>query len=753
VTAGGAPTTGGGPATEADGFRPDLEGLRAVAVGLVLLYHAGIPGFPGGYVGVDVFFVLSGFLITGLLIRELRRSGRISLPAFYARRARRLLPAAALTLLVTVVASALVLPPLQVGDVAADTVAAGLYASNIRFALQATDYLASELAPSPVLHFWSLGVEEQFYLVWPALLAIVAGPAMAAGRVDAGIRRIGIALAVLGAVSLALGIWLTGVAQPWAFFSLPSRAWELAMGGLLALPVAARILPSAVAPLVGWLGVVLVTASGIVLSEGTAFPGTAALLPTVGAAFVIAAGLGQGAGGTTRPSIPGPTILLSLAPMRYLGRISYSLYLWHWPILVLPATVAGGELPAIVRIGLAAFAISVAAASQRWVEDPIRHGRFVGFRPRRVLALAGALTIVVAGTGIAAGSVTQGGMQPRGPLVGGSIEDVELPSAGPATAGPPASTPPSAGPGASDAPQSPSALPALPASPVPADLAPALARTREDLPVIYANGCHLDPPDIDPGDCAFAETGSSTTIVLFGDSHAAQWFPALVRIAENRGLRLVSLTKSACASVDVAQWIELHKRPYDECTKWRKAAFARIAAERPALVVVSNARRHALEIDGKPEWSTDHEDLWAAGLRRTIDRLREGGSEVLLIGDTVVQAIDPPVCLSAHLDDAAACATPYEEAVAVERLRADRVIAEETGAAFVDPTPWMCVTDPCPTVIGRFLVYRDTHHMTRTFARALARRLEAEFPPGVAGPDGARSLPAPAARLVGRRPG
>ena len=209
---------------EKSGFRADLEGLRGVAVLLVLLYHARAPLVDGGYIGVDVFFVLSGFLITGIIVRELMGTGRLSLSGFYARRARRLLPAAALVLVVTMIASAIILPPLRVPAVAGDTISATLYVSNIRFAIQATDYLGSELAPSPVLHFWSLSVEEQFYIFWPTMLAVVAGATFLRGRHDAGIRRLAIVLAAVLVGSLGLSIWLTGVNQPWAFFSLPTRA-------------------------------------------------------------------------------------------------------------------------------------------------------------------------------------------------------------------------------------------------------------------------------------------------------------------------------------------------------------------------------------------------------------------------------------------------------------------------------------------------------------------------------------------------
>ena len=344
-------------------FRPDLEGLRAVAVILVLLYHAQVPWVSGGYVGVDVFFVLSGFLITGLLARELAATGRVDLPAFYARRARRLLPAASVTLLVTMVASALVLPPLRVPDVAGDTVAAAFYVSNMRFAIQATDYLGSALPPSPVLHFWSLGVEEQFYLFWPALLLFASGVAFRARRVSDGLRRLAIILAITFVLSLAISLWLTDVAQPWAFFSLPARAWELALGALLALPAAGRWVPARAAPWLGWAGVVMVVLSGLVLDEATKFPGVAALLPTMGSALVIAAGLraaGLSPDAQATAASPDaqadaspdaqadapprrnlrrfavPAAVLGLAPLRFFGRISYSLYLWHWPILRCP---------------------------------------------------------------------------------------------------------------------------------------------------------------------------------------------------------------------------------------------------------------------------------------------------------------------------------------------------------------------------------------------------------------------------------
>ena len=262
------------PSDARSSFRPDIEGLRAVAVLLVLAYHARVPGLTGGYIGVDVFYVVSGFLITGLIVRELQATGRLDLPAFYARRARRLLPAALVVIAVTVLASAIILPPLRMVDVAGDAAAAALYVSNIRFAAQATDYLQAELDPSPLLHFWSLGVEEQFYLFWPALLFAVARSAdeRAPDRDRDRFRGRGLA-------GRCRSCW-TATDAPLAFFLLPARAWELAIGAGLAL-AATRIarIPALAATAAVVVGLALIVIGAVVFDLATPFPGTAALVP------------------------------------------------------------------------------------------------------------------------------------------------------------------------------------------------------------------------------------------------------------------------------------------------------------------------------------------------------------------------------------------------------------------------------------------------------------------------------------------
>ncbi|HEX7950155.1 MAG TPA: acyltransferase family protein [Candidatus Limnocylindrales bacterium] len=711
-----------GQAPRAD-FRPDIEGLRAVAVVLVLLYHASVPGVTGGYIGVDVFFVLSGFLITGLLVRELEATGTISLAGFYARRVRRLLPAAMLLILATVVASVLVLSPLRAGEVAQDGIAAALYASNLRFAFQATDYLQSGLPPSPLLHLWSLGVEEQFYLFWPALLLLVtrgmgafgaarprsAGSTRPGSAEPARLRRIALLAIVVTGASFALSLWLTTASEPWAFFSLPTRAWELGIGAILAVG-AGRLarLPAIVATPAGWLGLGMIATGALVIDTATPFPGLAALLPTVGCAMAMLPGMrGQG-------SVPAR--LLGWAPARFMGRISYSLYLWHWPLLVLPLAVAGGTLPLMARVGLMVLAVPIAYASQHWLEDPIRHGRIVGIVPRRNLALAGAVSLAVATTSLGLGFATT-------QRLAAATADVADPAGNSAAAA--GDEPiPNLVPGTPSPRQT---LPPPPGGPVPAGLTPSLEAARNDQPKTYTDGCHLDQPSTTIPDCVYGDRASSTVVVLFGDSHAAEWFPALARLAAERDWRLVSLTKSGCTPAQLTIWNANFKRTYDECDRWREAAVARIGAEHPTLVIVGSSHPYTAAGSGGPA-QPDGGQALRAGLTQTLERLRPLARAVVLIGDTPKFDVDPPDCLSQHLDNVLACAEPRAQTVDAAWLDAEASLAAQAGATFVDPTAWACPTDPCPVVIGRYLVFRDQHHLATPFVTALRTRLAAALP-------------------------
>ena len=371
-------------------FRPDIEGLRGVAVLLVVVFHAWPDLLGGGFIGVDVFFVISGFLITGLLYRELGATGRISFRDFYVRRIRRLFPAASLALLATFLLSAWLLSPLALPRVTGDGVAAALSVANIRFALASGDYFTAVATPSPFLHYWSLSVEEQFYLVWPAMLLLVAR--------FGGLRLLSLAVLAITVVSLVFAVVGTEMATAWAFYSLPARAWQLAIGGLLAIVALERFHRrgiSGLLALAGWIGLGGVLLAGYVYDDLLAYPGWWALLPTLGALLVLA-------GGARRR---GPGLRRRVPPLRVPGRIRYARSLWHWPVLVPPAAAWGGELPAAARLMLVALAFVVASMSTLLLEEPVRRGtsRLTG-RSLRAAAppLAAMALAVVVGVGATA---------------------------------------------------------------------------------------------------------------------------------------------------------------------------------------------------------------------------------------------------------------------------------------------------------------------------------------------------------------
>jgi len=344
--------------------RSDIQGLRAVAVLLVALGHAGVPGLTGGYVGVDVFFVLSGFLITGLLLSEALETGRVSLVRFYVRRARRILPAAVLTLAVTTIAAQHLLNFVRARDVVTDSIWASFFAANVHFAALGSDYFQQGQPPSPIQHFWSLSVEEQFYLVWPSLL-VLALFGVARGHARRG--RLLLVIAAAGVASLAWSIHVTAATPSSAYFSTPARAWELALGAGLAVaaPALAR-LPAYAHVLLGWAGLTAVACAAALFSGSTSFPGYAALLPAVGAALVIVAG-------EHRLSVGRP---LSVAPLRYVGDRSYAFYLWHWPVLVIAALYAGHDLSLATKLVLLAGAFGLSIVSYALVESPLRSRRW-----------------------------------------------------------------------------------------------------------------------------------------------------------------------------------------------------------------------------------------------------------------------------------------------------------------------------------------------------------------------------------------
>ncbi|MDF2990306.1 MAG: acyltransferase [Microbacterium sp.] len=665
----GTPRLGGMPGDKASAegaktFRGDIQGLRAIAVGAVVLYHAGVPFLPGGYVGVDIFFVISGFLITSHLLTSLERHGRVPFASFYAKRARRILPASFLVLLASVAAALIWFPPLLMEEVWRGAVATALYVPNLLFALDGTNYLA-ESTPSLFQHYWSLGIEEQFYLVWPLLLTW--GWTLVRSR-----RALGWILAALVVLSFAACVVLTFQLQPWAFFSLPTRAWELGVGGLVAFALhhRGRVLGSRTAAVAGWVGVLGLLATIVLFTSKTPFPGYWAALPVAATALVILSG--------ATPTRFGPTALLSLRGMMFVGAISYSLYLVHWPALVIPQAAVGyaHPLPVWVTLLIAAACVPLAWLLYRFVEDPARGWAvLVKARPRRTLWAALASSVAAALVATAAFAVSES-------------RDLFLPQpaeAAVATA-PPAFT-----------------------SFVPENLRPTLRDASSDQPRIYADGCHRSFSQTAPADCVYGDS-AAPRIVLFGDSHAAQWFPAVQGWASQNGYAVEVHTKSSCPSVDTT--IVRDGVPYQECRQWRQAVLDRIATEAPALVLIANYGTATIAVGSDQTYA----QAWGLALESTLSKI---SAPVAVVVDTPNLQQTPSVCLSAHLDDTAACGLPRSAALRDDVRTAEATAASARGVPMIDLTDDLC-SDVCEPIIGDTLVYRDAHHLTATFSAVLA---------------------------------
>jgi peptidoglycan/LPS O-acetylase OafA/YrhL len=690
------------PRPSEDRFRPDIEGLRAVAVLLVVANHAGLGLVHGGYVGVDVFFVISGFLITLHLFRELQRTGRIGFGAFYGRRIVRLLPASTVVVIATVAAAWTWMSPVQAKAVVFDALSASAYGINVRLAVLGTDYLSAELEPSPLQHFWSLAVEEQFYFIWPLLLLVAA--TRRASR-----RSAAIALTLLAVASFAVCVWQTGHSQPWAYFGIQARAWELAAGALVAL-AAERLAKARGVAIATWLGLVAIVASALLFDETTRFPGTAALLPVAGAVLVIA-------GGCARPRY-GAVALLGTAPMQAIGKLSYSWYLWHWPALMLAPHIAGQELGTWTRAAVAVGSLIPAWLSLRLIENRVRFNPVFKRRPRRGLGLGATLTALACGAaaiflGLPNEVEGKGTAQDTATVISESQQLADarkqlldlIAASASVTAMPQNLTPPVTA-ATNDRPQgSKSCLASLDET----SIKPALGQ-----------GCdqHGDPQ-------------GSTTMVLFGDSHTEQWFDAVDAVAKRRHWRLVVLAKSGCTPAD-AYTIKVNaRRAFTECATWREEAFAKIRELKPALVLLSTRTYTDPPVDksgavtvGKAE----ADDAWAKALIRSAKRLQQLGARPVIMQDTPdPRGTSVPDCVAAHPDAVQQCALKVATAVYATRVTANADAAKEAGFTVIDPTAWFCTGAVCPVIVGNALVYRDGSHVTTSYIKLLTPLLQAEL--------------------------
>lgn len=651
-----------GTSLERSGFRLDIQGMRAIAVLLVLLYHAGVPGVRGGYIGVDVFFVISGFLITTHIVKLLDQDN-LHLRTFWSRRIRRLLPASWSVAAITAVLGVLLFPPIVIPRMLNTASATFAYVPNILFAVEGTDYLANK-EPSVFQHYWSLGVEEQFYLIWPILLLI-------AFRLLKGNHKGLLAFtALLTLTSFLLGWKVTYWHQSWAFFLLPTRAWELGIGAVLAigLMVYPRLQRAgAWKAWAAWGGLAAVVASAAAFNDATPFPGWEAAIPSLGAFLMVLGGTGSTRGGAT--------LLLATRPLVFLGKISYSVYLVHWPLIVIPQTAIGWENPLAlpVKLGLAALALPLGWLSWRFIEEPFRSPKRWGAGTRRTL-----LTAVV---GAAALALTANGV---GSWFNAKPIQVEESTPTPTLSKFPTGT-----------------------SFVPENMDPSLQTAMDSR----STWCHALAEDTAPEECTINTNPDAPLVALWGDSHANSWSPPLETLAESGQIRLEKFTKTSCGTADLPAYYVNGDR-YPECDQFREEVLKRLAANPPDVVVIGNYSN--LDFFGEREG-------YQEALERSIRAIPES-STVIVMEDVPQLLGDPLACLSAHVDDADACAPSRDSLKDTVGALAERNAAAATNSVFFEVTDYLCA-ETCPLVRGSLLVYMDEHHLTGPFSELFAEPL------------------------------
>jgi peptidoglycan/LPS O-acetylase OafA/YrhL len=601
-----------------------IQGLRALAALLVTIFHARL--VPGGFIGVDIFYVISGYLITGLILREIENTGTLNLQSFYQRRIKRLLPTSVFVLFVTAIVGMFVLPAITRDALGRDLFAAATYISNYLFAWWQNDYQNLNATPSPFIHYWSLAVEEQFYVVWPIFILFLS---------RYGKRAVLYGVALSSALSLLLSIYQTQTSPIWAFYSLPTRAWELGVGALL-LFVPENIWKNRFIP---WLGLAGIAIAAFNFDENTAFPGINAVLPVVATALLIGS-----------ISI-WPRFFNDLSNNRisqWLGAISYPLYLWHWPALVLPSSAMGRPLRVRERIFCILLTIILAHFTSKYIEQPVRHKNIKGKKIYLFFAATTAASLVA---GLIISSTASSMISVRGTDYKFNLVDVM------------------------------------------------------EKPAVYGDNCHSNYGETESGECTYGDLTSKTTIVLYGDSHAAQWFPALEELANERGFKLVSLTKSACPAVDVPR-ADQGAFKNVHCQKWRDNSIARIQKIHPAGVITSSFQYFT-----PPSGYSDANKWWKDGQVRLLDALRGSSEHLIYISDTPRPVRDIPNCLASR--DSHSCDSTEKTAVKIIQ-----------GFEKIDPTPWLC-SKYCPAIQNGYVVYRDASHISVAAALDLKPQLEA----------------------------
>ena len=665
-------------------FFTDIAGLRGIAVLTVVLFHARVPFIDGGFIGVDIFFVISGFLITRILLREFEKTGTLSFKGFYARRCRRIIPAAALVIVVSIIGAALTMPLLKVFKQAIDLLAAAANLANWHFIAQKADYLAGAIDGSLATHFWSLSIEEQLYFVWPLtiFLAAILVSRTALRRWLSMRVSVGIVVASVTAVSLYWAIVLTPTDPALAYMATYTRVWQFGAGALIAIiePLlrTTGVMRKVLGPfgfLLGWAGLAGIVASCVVINAHTPYPGTAAMLPTFAATAVIAAGQITGTG------LPFVGWVLGLLPLRFLGRVSYAWYLWHWPAIVLFQSKTGiTTWPALLAVS--GVALLIATASTLFFEEPIINNAELKRNSSASISV-GLTGVVLALTVTIIAGVVSVNTASRDTVANASLTYQSVFGVERATmAGP---------------------------------VVPNPFQAYDDRPKPHE--CLIPVGDLTATrDCTFGQA-DGIPVVLFGDSHADQWSEAVRSIGATHGWRVHQLTKAACPAQNLAPQPRLPD-PYNksDCIEWRQNALREIEQIKPKIIIVSSLSTYVPDYDKA-------EQAW----NDTLTALRSTGARLVYIADTPYPGFQIADCMSGALDNWHKCDFGLNGFTRNEPILDQKARGEAPDITTISVNKLLCDGNTCFPARNKILFYRDDSHLTATAARVLEPALTKEL--------------------------
>ena len=648
-------------------IRTDIQALRAIAVVAVVIAHSKL-FLQGGFVGVDMFFVISGFLITLNLCKELAKTGTVSIKDFYARRILRILPAALFTLFATFFVSFFFLSPVQLLSNLYDGLASLFSVLNFRFAANSTNYFANAEALSPFQHFWSLCVEEQFYIFWPLL--IIFSTKLLKGKFS-NRAILNTVLFFVISFSLVLSYFVTNSSPSWAYFGLHTRAWELAIGALIAVNNSFfEKFNLGYSKIISYSGLVILAASFIIINDKTPFPSYWALLPTVGTALIICAG-------NLKDSLLQK--IFSSKILQYVGNISYSWYLVHWPIFVLLFYIYGKDINYSLILSGIVFSFILAIFSYNYIEQPFRSNTFLKtniYKPYKFALVAVSILSFVFVLSINALSKNELGSTKQ------QVEDIETLNK--------------------------KIDLAVKQNLIPTQLTLQLSKIGEGK---YP-GCFSEratPVIEEEMVCELGDTKSSKVAIMIGDSHAWQWTKAWSNIAKLHNFKLLTFTKSSCPMQDI-------RLDYTACVNWKKQVFERITGIKPDIIIAGGMTYG----ESTPQNYSEY-----------LSNLKKMASRVIVIQDTPYPTLNVPECLAKNIESIQNCSFERNKAYfANSQRQQDKETAVQSGLRVVDPIDWFCSDKICPPIIDDVFVYFDVNHISTAYADYVTKLLDEKVKDG-----------------------